>query len=64
MEPRILAEVNSVEDLELYRRRHRLAVHQTLDDDAFFDCALCGVIDSRLARFQRLRDRPAPETVQ
>ena len=44
----------TVDELLEFKRQHRLRKHGTDDQDIFFDCAMCGVIDSRIRRWQTL----------
>lgn len=47
-----LSEVTCVEDARRVYKEHRDAAHGG-DQESFFDCAVCGAIDSRLGRLKR-----------
>ena len=40
--------------------KHRLEKHGTYGAEEFFDCALCGVLENRLATLQRLAAKDMP----
>ena len=46
----ILKEAETIEEINKIMIVHRLSVHKTANTEEFFDCALCGAIESKLNR--------------